>query len=66
MTLSRLTLVGSYDYGLVALSRFIAILASYAALDLSGRVTSAYGRESGNSGDDRTTRSFFANWRESP
>ena len=37
-------LVGSYDYRLVALSVFIAILASYAALDLSGRVTSAHGR----------------------
>ena len=39
-----MALVGSYDYRLVALSIFIAILASYAALDLSGRVTSAQGR----------------------
>ncbi len=36
-------LVGFYDYQLVALSVFIAILASYAALDLAGRVTSAQG-----------------------
>ena len=34
----------SYDYRLVALSVFIAILASYAALDLAGRVTSARGK----------------------
>ena len=34
---------GSYDYRLVALSVFIAILAAYAALDLAGRVTSARG-----------------------
>jgi len=34
----------SYDYGLVALSVFIAVLASYAALDLAGRVTSARGK----------------------
>jgi two-component system, sensor histidine kinase and response regulator len=37
-------LTGSYHYGLVALSIFIAILASYAALDLAGRVTHARGR----------------------
>jgi PAS domain S-box-containing protein len=37
-------LVGSYDYRLVALSIFIAISASYAALDLGGRVTAARGR----------------------
>src|SRR5690349_18751724 len=34
----------SYDPRLVALSIFIAVLASYAALDLAGRVTSAQGR----------------------
>jgi two-component system, sensor histidine kinase and response regulator len=34
-------LVGSYDYRLVALSVLIALAASYAALDLAGRVTSA-------------------------
>src|SRR5713226_1377987 len=34
---------GSYDYRLVALSVVIAVLASYAALDLAGRVTSARG-----------------------
>ena len=39
-----LALVGSYDYLLVALSVLIAILASYAALDFAGRVTSAQGR----------------------
>jgi len=39
-----MVLVGSYDYRLVALSVLIAILASYAALDLAGRVTSAQGK----------------------
>src|SRR6266404_511599 len=37
-------LAGSYDYLLVALSVIIAVLASYAALDLAGRVTSARGK----------------------
>jgi two-component system, sensor histidine kinase and response regulator len=37
-------LVGSYDYRLVGLSVIIAICASYAALDLAGRVTAAHGR----------------------
>jgi two-component system sensor histidine kinase/response regulator len=37
-------LTGTYNYGLVALSVFIAIISSYAALDLAGRVTSARGR----------------------
>jgi two-component system, sensor histidine kinase and response regulator len=37
-------LVGSYDYRLVALSVFIAMLASYAAIDLGGRVSAAQGR----------------------
>ena len=41
MTALDQTLVGSYDYRLVALSVVIAILAAYAALDLAGRVTSA-------------------------
>src|SRR6202051_541008 len=35
---------GLYDYGEVARSVFIAIAASYAALDLAGRVTAARGR----------------------
>src|ERR1700730_17153566 len=43
MPFSGLALVGSYDYRLVALSIFIAVVASYAALDLSGRVTFAQG-----------------------
>ena len=34
---------GSYDYRLVALSVTLAVFASYAALDLAGRVTSACG-----------------------
>src|SRR3984957_8508188 len=38
------TIPAIYDYRLVVLSVVIAILASYAALDLSGRVTSARGR----------------------
>jgi PAS domain S-box-containing protein len=37
------TLLGSYDYRLVVLSVLIAILASYAALDLGGRVTASRG-----------------------
>src|SRR5580704_14913695 len=37
-------LVGSYDYRLVALSVLIAMLASYAALDLAGRVTASHGK----------------------
>jgi PAS domain S-box-containing protein len=36
-------LIGSYNYVLVALSVFIAMFASYAALDLAGRVTAAGG-----------------------
>ncbi len=39
----ELTMVGSYDYRLVVLSIVIAMLASYAALDVAGRVTSARG-----------------------
>jgi diguanylate cyclase (GGDEF)-like protein/PAS domain S-box-containing protein len=34
---------GNYDYRLVALSIVLAVLASYAALDLAGRVTAASG-----------------------
>jgi NO-binding membrane sensor protein with MHYT domain/signal transduction histidine kinase len=36
-------LIGSYNYALVALSVLIAIFASYAALDLAGRVAAAGG-----------------------
>ena len=36
-------LIGSYNYALVALSVLIATFASYAALDLAGRVTAAGG-----------------------
>src|SRR6266478_5746033 len=38
-----MNLLGSYNYVLVALSVFIAMFASYAALDLAGRVTAAGG-----------------------
>ncbi len=41
---SKAALAGYYDYGEVARSVFIAIAASYAALDLAGRVTAARGR----------------------
>jgi two-component system sensor histidine kinase/response regulator len=41
---SQSPLVGAYEYRLVALSVLIAMLASYAALDLGGRVTAARGR----------------------
>src|SRR5437899_401646 len=44
MVSPELVMVGSYDPTLVALSVVIAIFASYAALDLAGRVTSAHGR----------------------
>ncbi len=38
------TMRGSYDLVLVALSILLSMFASYAALDLAGRVTSAQGR----------------------
>src|SRR6202140_4204117 len=41
---ANMELTGSYDYGEVGRSVFIAIAASYAALDLAGRVTAATGR----------------------
>ena len=44
MSGSGMTMNGSYDYRLVALSILIAVLASYAALDLAARVTAAQGR----------------------
>src|SRR5258707_700262 len=37
------TLVGTYNFGLVAVSVLIAVFAAYAALDLAGRVTAAHG-----------------------
>ena len=40
----KLAIVGSYDYPLVALSVAIAMVSSYAALDLAGRVTQSSGR----------------------
>ena len=39
--MAAVNLVGSYNYALVALSVLIAMFASYAALDLAGRVTAA-------------------------
>ena len=44
MTGIGMAIKGSYDYRLVALSVLIAVLASYAALDLAARVTAAHGR----------------------
>jgi two-component system sensor histidine kinase/response regulator len=44
MTGTEVTTSGSYDYRLVALSVLIAVMASYAALDLAARVTAARGR----------------------
>src|SRR5712664_49977 len=41
--MAAVNLIGSYNYALVALSVLIAMLASYAALDLGGRVTAAGG-----------------------
>src|SRR5438094_4121608 len=40
----NMAMVSSYDYRLVTLSVVIAMLASYAALDLAGRTTEARGR----------------------
>jgi signal transduction histidine kinase/NO-binding membrane sensor protein with MHYT domain/DNA-binding response OmpR family regulator len=45
MMSSDSVLAGSYDYFLVGLSVVIAVLASYAALDLARRVTSAQGKD---------------------
>jgi two-component system, sensor histidine kinase and response regulator len=44
MNATDLVLPGKYDYRLVALSVLIAMAASYAALDLAGRVTATRGR----------------------
>src|SRR5580692_2205034 len=41
---SSAALSGSYNYYLVAVSVLIAVIASFAALDLGGRVTAAHGR----------------------
>src|SRR5246127_2564888 len=41
--MAAVSLMGSYNYALVALSVLIAMFASYAALDLAGRVTAAGG-----------------------
>src|SRR6201998_2662162 len=41
--MAAVNLVGSYNYALVALSVLIAMFASYAALDIAGRVTAAGG-----------------------
>src|ERR1700727_147016 len=41
---SEIALVGFYDYRLVLLSVLLAMLASYGALDLAGRITSSRGK----------------------
>ena len=41
--MAAVNLIGSYNYALVALSVFIAVFASYTALDLASRVTAAGG-----------------------
>ncbi len=41
--MAAVNLIGSYNYALVAISVFIAMFASYAALDLASRVTAAGG-----------------------
>ncbi len=41
--MAAVNLIGSYNYALVALSVLIAMFASYAALDIAGRVTAAGG-----------------------
>jgi PAS domain S-box-containing protein len=44
MISANVAMTGSYDYGEVARSILIALAASYAALDLAGRITAASGR----------------------
>ncbi len=44
MISANAVMTGSYDYGEVARSIVIAVAASYAALDLAGRVTAAHGQ----------------------
>jgi diguanylate cyclase (GGDEF)-like protein/PAS domain S-box-containing protein len=44
MAMQPAAMHGSYDYKLVVLSVGLAIAASFAALDLAGRITSAHGR----------------------
>jgi PAS domain S-box-containing protein len=44
MTSANVAMTGSYDYGEVARSILVALAASYAALDLAGRITAASGR----------------------
>ena len=39
-----MTMIGTYNYGMVALSLAIAVIASHAALDLAGRTAAATGR----------------------
>ena len=43
MSSHEIAVVSSYDYRLVALSILISLLASYAALEIAGRVSSARG-----------------------
>jgi len=43
MISANAVMTGSYDHGEVARSILIAVVASYAALDLAGRVTAARG-----------------------
>jgi hypothetical protein len=43
MHVPALAMAGAYDYRLVVVSVLIAMMASYAALDLAGRVMSARG-----------------------
>lgn len=42
MPLPKSALIGSYHYRLVSVPVLVAILASYAALDLAARVTAAH------------------------
>ncbi|MDE3209756.1 MAG: EAL domain-containing protein [Pseudomonadota bacterium] len=39
-------MIGTYDYGLVAISYLVASLASYVALDMAGRITASQGSTS--------------------
>src|SRR5665213_814423 len=48
MAVPEMSLVGSYDYRLVILSVIIAVFASFSALDLAGRVSSARGLSRAN------------------
>jgi hypothetical protein len=59
MISANAALPGSYNYDEVARSVVIAIAASYAGLDLAGRVTAARGRVRLPSWEEAVTKTYF-------